>query len=146
MRQVDASVLINCTGAAVINAFLDPVELKGWWGVKRSFVERKPEGLWVLAWEISGAGMKYVSSGLVEKYEPSSYLSIRHLVYLNPEKQILGPMKLEVFAEEIGPGLSNVKVIQSGYQYGGDWDWYYEAVLQAWPIALGSLKEYLEQP
>ena len=56
-----------------------------------------------------------------------------------------GPMKLELFAAENDQG-TNLRLKQSGYQHGGDWDWYYEAVKAAWPVALELLKKYLEEP
>jgi hypothetical protein len=34
-------------------------------------------------------------------------------------------------------------VTQDGYREGEAWDWYYEAVLKAWPSALEGLKKYL---
>ncbi len=53
-------------------------------------------------------------------------------------------MQLELFAEQTQPHETKLKLIQSGYQYGGDWDWYYEAVTQVWPVTLQSLRKYLE--
>lgn len=69
---------------------------------------------------------------------------IKNYVYLNPDKQILGPMELEIDLLVTGNNTTKVGVVQSGYQYGSDWDWYYNAVLQAWPVTLESLKKYLE--
>ena len=144
MRNVESSIQINAKPEEVINAFLDEHHLKAWWGVQRSLVEKKLYGCWTTAWEISDAGIKYISSGVITSYQPSSHLEISNLVYLNPQKQILGPMKLELFVEDAKPNGTNLKLIQSGYQYGGDWDWYYEAVVNAWPYALELLKKYLE--
>jgi uncharacterized protein YndB with AHSA1/START domain len=143
MRSVEALVIIRAKPIEVINAFVDHEHLKAWWGVERSLVEARPGGVWALAWEISEAGMKYVSSGTLHDYEAGEYLRIDNLVYLNPERQILGPLTLEIFADEIRDG-TKVRVIQSGYQSGNDWDWYYDAVVQAWPYALELLKKYLE--
>jgi len=144
MRAVESSILINSSPGKVIDAFLDPEDLKGWWGVHRSLVEKKVNGIWTVVWEISEAGIKYISTGLITTYEPRSHLEISNLVYLNPDKQILGPMKLELNAKAIQPSQTNLNLIQSGYQQGGDWDWYYKAVVDAWPFALGLLKKYLE--
>jgi uncharacterized protein YndB with AHSA1/START domain len=144
MRQVESSIEINANSAAVIDAFLEAKHLEGWWGVQRSLVEKKLNGVWTLAWAISDAGIKYTSTGIISAYEPSTHLAISNLVYLNPEKQILGPMHLELFADPVQPDRTQLKLIQSGYQFGEDWDWYYEAVVNAWPYALGLLKGYLE--
>ena len=145
MRTVESSILVNTTPAKVIDAFLDEDHLKGWWGVQRSLVEKKVNGSWAVAWEISDSGIKYISTGVITSYDPSAHLTISNLVYLNPEKQILGPMKIELTTDLVG-NQTNLELIQSGYQQGGDWDWYYEAVVNAWPVALEGLKKYLETP
>jgi hypothetical protein len=36
-------------------------------------------------------------------------------------------------------------ICQDGYQVGGDWDWYYHAVMDAWPQALKQIKSYIEK-
>ena len=146
MREVESSIHINCQPVTVIDAFLDEKDLKGWWGVQRSLVEKKVNGAWTTAWEISPAGIKYISSGIISAYEPHSHLTISNLIYLNPDRQILGPMQLELFSAKNKNGGTDLRLIQSGYQQGGDWDWYYEAVRKAWPLALEWLKKYLEGP
>ena len=143
MRAVESSIQINCKPDRVIAAFLDERDLRAWWGVQRCLVEKKPNGIWTAAWEISESGIKYISAGIITTYTPHSHLEISNLVYLNPDREILGPMKLELSATENDEG-TNLRLIQSGYQQGGDWDWYYEAVKSAWPFALGLLKKYLE--
>ena len=142
-RSVESLVHIKADPVRITNAFLIHEDLKNWWGVQRSLVDPKPGGVWTLAWEISNAGIKYVSSGIIHDHEPGEYLRIDQLVYLNPEKQILGPMSLEIFCDESRVDRK-VRLIQSGYQRGDDWDWYYEAVVHAWPHALDLLKNYLE--
>jgi uncharacterized protein YndB with AHSA1/START domain len=143
MRSVEALAIIKAKPIDVTNAFLEQNHLQAWWGVSRSLVEAKTGGVWTTAWEITDAGMKYVSSGTIHDYEPGEYLRVDNLVYLNPERQILGPMTLEIFVDELRDGIK-VRIIQSGYQSGEDWDWYYDAVVQAWPYALDLLKKYLE--
>ena len=144
MRIVESSILIHCKAERVIASFLEEEDLKGWWGVQRCLVDKKVHGSWALAWEISSAGIKYISTGIITTYQPASHLIISNLAYFNPDRQILGPMQLELLAEQTQPHETKLKLIQSGYQYGGDWDWYYEAVVNAWPVALRVLKNYLE--
>jgi len=143
MRAVESSIQIKCKPDRAIAAFLDEKDLRAWWGVERCLVEKKVHGTWTNAWEISESGIKYISAGIITDYNPHSYLEISNLVYLNPDREILGPMKLELFATD-NDGGTNLRLIQSGYQLGGDWDWYYEAVKSAWPFALRLLKKYLE--
>lgn len=145
MRSVKAEIEINASPLRIIHAFLDAEDLRRWWGVARSLVQQKPGGMWVLAWDVSTTGMKYVSSGIIETMHADGYLRITHLVYLHPEKHILGPMELEITVQAISPTSSIMRAEQSGYLFGGDWDWYYDSVVKGWPYSLGLLKEYLEK-
>lgn len=143
MRQVDASIIINATPVTVIDAFTKPEHLKGWWGVHSSLVQTQPGGLYLLAWK-GNEGFSYVNTGIVKGYEQGLFLEIEKLCYLNTERQILGPMTLLI---ECSPhnSATYVHVCQGGYQWGGDWDWFYEVVMENWPVALQLLKKYLEK-
>lgn len=144
MRSVTAEALIASQPNSVLQAFLEQEHLQQWWGVSRSLVEPKAGGSYTLAWEISESGIKYISSGIIEKIEPHECLRVHKMVYLNPGRQILGPMELELKVSKTDESHTRVVLVQSGYQYGGDWDWYYDSVVQAWPYALDLLKKYLE--
>jgi hypothetical protein len=146
MRLVAASIDIRAKPEKILPAFLRHDHLRKWWGVARSLIEARAGGLYTLAWDISEQGIKYISSGVIAELIPSEYLMIRNFVYLNPDKQILGPMELEIDLIIIDEETTKVGVVQSGYQYGGDWDWYYDSVVKAWPQTLELLKKYLELP
>ena len=145
MRNVQAATTIAANPGIILQAFLEQSHLQGWWGVARSLVDVKPGGLWLLAWEISDTGIRYISTGIIEQFIPHEYLKISRMAYLNPEREILGPMGLEVKVARTDETNTKIEVVQSGYQYGGDWDWYYDAVVNAWPLALKMLKDYLEK-
>lgn len=145
MRSVKAEIEIKASPLRIIQAFLDAEDLRRWWNVARSLVQQKPGGMWVLAWDVTTSGMKYVTSGMIETIHADGYLRITHLVYLHPEKHILGPMELEITVQAIAPDHSIIRAEQSGYLFGGDWDWYYEAASQGFPYTLGLLKAYLEK-
>jgi uncharacterized protein YndB with AHSA1/START domain len=142
MRQVDASIIIDVPAKAVIDAFTDPAYLKGWWGVHSSLVQPVPGGLYLLAWK-GNEGFSYVNTGIIKGYEAGIFIDVEKLCYLSVEKQILGPMSLLI---ECSPhnSATYVHICQGGYQSGGDWDWFYDAVVENWPIALQNLKNYLE--
>jgi uncharacterized protein YndB with AHSA1/START domain len=141
---VTAEIRILSSPKQVLSCFYDPIHLKGWWGVERSLIELKNGGLYSLAWEISEKGFKYVSSGTISRYEEDLILELENMVYFNPEKSILGPMKMSFEVTAINSRESLLRIRQDGYQEGGDWDWYYEAVKDAWPKALVYLKTYIE--
>lgn len=145
MRSVYAEKVIACSPEVILDAFTDQTHLQHWWGVSRSLIELKPGGLWTLAWDRDAQVMQYVSTGVIVQFIPGEYLKIDHLAYLNPAYMVLGPMELEIKVLKVDTTQAKINLIQSGYQYGGDWDGYYEAVQAAWPQALEGLKRYLEK-
>jgi len=144
MKKVEVTINIRAKPERIISAFTDAKKLLDWWGVERSLIETKPGGLYTLAWNISNKGFGYVSTGIISEYQRDQKLVIEKLVYLNPERSVLGPMKLIVEAKEKNDG-SELYLCQDGYRESGDWDGYYEAVHQAWPVVAKELKKYLEE-
>lgn len=144
MKKVEASIEIKTTPANIIRAFTDINMLRIWWGVERALIETRSGGVYTLAWNISDKGFGYISSGTIRRYQPENLLELENFVYLNPERSILGPMSLIVKATR-KEGNTELYLRQDGYQEGADWDWYYEAVREAWPTVLLRLKEYLEK-
>jgi hypothetical protein len=73
-------------------------------------------------------------------------LHIEKYIYLNPEKPFLGPQELTVKAVLSGKG-SKVSLAQGPYpeNVNADWDWFYKAVVDAWPKVLEVLKKFLEE-
>lgn len=144
MRRVENTITIHQPASKVFDAFTEPSQLKNWWGVERCLVEKKQGGLFSLAWDINSNGFHYISSGIITVYVPQKELMVDHLVYFNPEKQILGPTFLSIRLKEEN-NITTLQLIQGGYQYGGDWDWFFDSVMQAWPKVLEDLKKFLEQ-
>ena len=118
--------------------------LRAWWDVERTLIEKRIGGLYTLAWDITDRGFGFISTGVIRNYIPESVLEIDNFIYLNPGISILGPMKLTVYAKKKRSG-AELYLCQDGYQTGRDWDWYYEAVQQAWPVVANKLKRYLEK-
>ena len=144
MRTVKASIVIHKHPDLVLKAFTDQFHLKNWWGVERSLVELKKGGLYSLVWQVGDQGMGFVSTGIVGEYIPACQLKVETMVYFNPQRPIFGPMELLVLATP-EHGSTTLTVVQSGYQTGPDWDWYYNAVKDAWPSTIVKIKEYLEK-
>ena len=144
MKKVEVILEINVASNKIIQAFLQPEMLSEWWGVERSLIERRNGGIYTLAWQVSEKGFGYVTSGTIKNYEPDRLLEIENMIYLNPEKPIFGPMKLSVKAIKKDDRML-AYICQDGYQKGEDWDWYYNAVSDAWPKTAQTLKNYLER-
>jgi hypothetical protein len=66
------------------------------------------------------------------------------VLYFHPDYMIFGPMDLNVAVKTAGNGTL-LTVRQDGYQSGPEWDWYYQAVLTAWPEAIKLVKKYCER-
>ena len=143
-KNVEAEINIKSTPAKILSAFTDSQMLKDWWGVERNLIQLKPGGLYALAWSISESGFGFISTGIVREYIANYRLLIDDFVYFNPERSMLEPMSLLIRVNE-GTRDSKLYICQDGYQEGGDWDWYYHAVLDAWPKALKLIKNYLEK-
>ncbi|MFN0014900.1 MAG: SRPBCC family protein [Saprospiraceae bacterium] len=146
MRNVINSIAIATTPERAIHAFLDPDLLQGWWGVERSLVEAQSGGPYTLAWGITNNGIQYISTGIVQDYQPGQRLLVGCYVYLNPERPFLGAQELEVTAAKMQEGCL-LTVRQGPYpeNAGAEWDWFYEAVVDAWPQVLRTLQEFLEK-
>lgn len=146
MRNVKSNIEIAVAPEKVILAFTDAELLKGWWGVERSLIDPKPGGIYTIAWGISEQGIKYVSSGIIKEYDPAGLLYIENYIYLNPEKNFLGPHELEIKAVAKDNGCW-VYLRQGPYpeNINADWEWFYQAVLGAWPKVLPELKKFLEK-
>jgi hypothetical protein len=146
MRTVDCNIEIKVSPEKIISAFTDEQLLQGWWGVEKTLIELKPGGIYTLAWAISEQGIKYISSGIIKEYEPSGLLHIEKYIYLNTERSFLGPQELRL--EVINSGNDSLlKLTQGPYpeNLNSDWDWFYDAVVNAWPQVLLVLKKFLEE-
>ena len=143
MKKVEVEILVSVPPHEAIAAFTDAKKLSGWWNVEKSFIDLREGGAYVLAWEVSDAGYKYVTSGVIAALNQNSLLQIENVVYMSPGRQMLGPMRIIVSARQ-AKDKTLVRICQDGYKEGDDWDWYYQAVKTAWPLVAETLKRYLE--
>ncbi len=143
MRHVETTVRVNAAPEAVLRAFTDVEAMRQWWGADRGLVEPREGGVWALAWERSAQGFKYVTTGRIASMEPGCRLCIADLVYFNPDRAVLGPMMLTVQVTAVDGGCL-LTIRQDGYRDGPDWDWYRDAVSQAWPEVAKLVKRFVE--
>lgn len=143
MRRVETSVEILQPASKVFDAFVEPALLHKWWSVDSCLVEKRQGGIYSLAWERDKKGFHYISTGIITVFNPGRELLIDHFVYFNPEKQILGATYLSIKFQQNDQG-THLSLVQGNFQDGGDWDWFYDSVLEAWPKVLVDLKTFLE--
>lgn len=95
---------------------------------------------------MSATGMKYISTGVIKEYIPAQKLHVGDYMYLSTEQPFLGPLNLIVEATA-ADNEAILQLQQGPYPEGGGehWNWYYEAVNNAWPKVLHTLKQYLEK-
>jgi hypothetical protein len=144
MRKVEATVEISCSAERIFDAFIQPQLLKQWWKVDRSLIEPRQGGVYSLAWNVSKEGFQYVSTGVITVFQPSKEFLVDHFVYFNPDRPILGPTYLSIKLGELRSS-TKLNLVQGGYQAGEDWNWFYDAVKDAWPKVLVDLKNFLEK-
>ncbi|MBL7748472.1 MAG: SRPBCC domain-containing protein [Chitinophagaceae bacterium] len=145
MRTVTCDIEIDTTKEQIIHSFTNAEMLKGWWGVEKSCIDLKPGGIYALAWGLSEAGMRYISTGIIKDYEKESILHIGDYMYLSTERPFLGPLSLIIETTATANGAS-LHLQQGPYpkDVSEDWEWYYNVVSEAWPKVLLELKNYLE--
>lgn len=145
MRSVESSIEIRTSPERALQAFADEKDLRHWWKASKVMVNPHAGGVYALAWQLDSPEIRYVITGVVRFYVPGKELLINNLVYINHEKRsVFAPMELYITASRSGEHSCVIRLVQSGYLYGSDWDWYYDSVQSGWPYALGLLKEFLE--
>jgi uncharacterized protein YndB with AHSA1/START domain len=144
MRKVEASITIDKPPSLVMSVFTEFMHLRNWWNVERALIDLRKGGVYTLVWGISSQGMNYVSTGIIGEYLQECQLRIDQWLYLNPQRPILGPMELLIMTTPEN-GKTVLTIVQSGYQQGEDWNWYYYAVKQAWPQLISVVKDYAER-
>lgn len=145
LKSVQSEVKINASPQRVLEALVQPQDLTSWWGVHDSYVQPKDGGQYTLAWKKEGDSFQYVSTGRIECYIPGSLLYLDNLMYLNPERPILGPFSIAytVLGDENSTTLS---VSQEGYEEDDPHhDWLYSESQSGWRQALDMLKQHLEE-
>ncbi len=143
-RSVDTEVVIPASPEKVMQAFLGDDELKAWWKVSRSLIEAKRGGVWSITWDDWGPEKtQHAWIGVIEKISPNR-LVVGHLVMIEPDMPLLGPMQLDITVNPARGGTL-LHLSHRGYGYGGHWDSMYEMVVQGWDHVLGDMEAWFKQ-
>ncbi len=143
-RSVEATTTISARPEEVLDAFLDDDALKAWWKVSRSLVEQKAGGIWSITWDDWGPDKtQHAWIGVIEEITPDR-LVVGHLVMIEPDLPLLGPMQLEITVNPAGGG-STLAVSHRGYGYGDHWDAIYDAVVLGWEHVLGEMAAWARE-
>ncbi len=143
-RSVDTELVVSASPEKVMQAFLGDDELKAWWKVSRSLVEPKQGGVWSITWDDwRPEKTQHAWIGVIEEITPNR-LVVGHLVMIEPDMPLLGPMQLEITVNPARGGTL-LRLSHRGYGYGGHWDSMYEMVVQGWDHVLGDMEAWFKE-
>jgi uncharacterized protein YndB with AHSA1/START domain len=143
-RSVDTELVISASPEKVMQAFLGDDDLKAWWKVSRSLVEPKHGGVWSITWDDWGPEKtQHAWIGVIEEITPNR-LVVGHLVMIEPDMPLLGPMRLEITVNPARGGTL-LRLSHRGYGYGRHWDSMYEMVVQGWDHVLGDMEAWFKE-
>jgi uncharacterized protein YndB with AHSA1/START domain len=138
-RTVETTRIIPASPAQVLNAFIDGSDLRGWWKVSRSLVEPKKGGIWSVTWDDWGEEKTHHAwIGVIEEITPDRLL-VGHLVMIEPDMPLFGPLQLEISVDPVDHGTS-LTVSHRGYRYGDHWDKIHGLVVSGWNHVLGDME------
>lgn len=124
MRSAEATIEIAAPIEAVWKAVNDAEELTRWFPLEAGV---NPDGSIWMSW---GSGMRF--EGKPEIVEPPRRI-----------RTVMGPMATEITLEARG-GSTLVRLVQSGFGPGAEWDSELEGTRSGWWFQLRGLKHYLE--
>jgi len=149
--SVDLSVRIAAPPALVLRAFFDADALGAWWQVARAVTTPRTLGAYAIEWaptqfrdEVLGR-LGGVFRGTVMQFDAGRGFFVADAFWLPPDGDPIGPMALTVTVDAGPGGVSQVHVVQRGFEESERWRRYYDVITQGWERALASLKSLLER-
>jgi uncharacterized protein YndB with AHSA1/START domain len=131
-RMIRAEIATSATPEQAWEAWADPEKIAQWF-VDRATGEAKAGG--TMTWFFD-------KFGYVLPYKIVDAVLGELIVYKwEPPEGLAGILEVRIAREG---GVTAVRVIQSGFREGAEWDDEYQGVNSGWKIALGILKFYLE--
>jgi uncharacterized protein YndB with AHSA1/START domain len=148
---LDISTLIKAEPGRILRAFFDPDALGAWWQVKHSVTTPRILGPYAIEWaptdykdeELGRLGG--VFRGTVVQFDATRGFFVADAFWLPPDGDPIGPMALEVTLAPAQPDMTEVHVVQTGFEDSPRWRRYYEIVGVGWERALESLRMLLEK-
>lgn len=145
MDAVTNSIFIQAIPERVFYAWVSLADLNGWWGVEKCHIDPWKGGAYGIAWFVTEAGIKYSNHGVIRIWQPGRRLKVGDWMWFSAERPFMCGMTMDVSMRKKGDGTL-LTVMQDGYHDGdSDWQWYHQAVTEAWPRVLQQLKRYLER-
>ena len=134
-----------------MRAFFDADALTAWWQVAHSVTAPRALGPYAVEWaptdfrdDVLGR-LGGVFKGTVIECHPGESFFVGDAFWLPPDGEPIGPMALHVTFQTEPPGVTRVRVTQTGFEENPRWRRYYEVIGFGWERALTSLKSLLEK-
>jgi uncharacterized protein YndB with AHSA1/START domain len=160
-QGLDISVVIKSPPGRVLKAFFDADALGAWWQVVNAVTTPRVLGAYAIEWpstdfrdDVLGR-LGGVFRGTVMQFDAGRGFFVADAFWLPPDGEPIGPMALEVTltpvastdaaplaADEV---VTEVHVVQTGFEDSVRWRRYYDIVGHGWERALHSLKMLLEK-
>lgn len=136
-RSVDLSVEIKATPEQVWKAITEPDELIRWFSPEASG-EAKEGGHVTVSW---GGGSEWKSN--IVTWKPGAHLGLQD--ELDPALAEQGAVVALDYFIETKDGSTHVRLVNSGFSAGDEWDDFFHMVTNGWTFFLWNLKHYLER-
>ena len=131
-RRIEAEIRTTATPEEVWKAWTDPAGISSWF-TDDARGEAVPGG--TVVWVFRGFG---------EIPYPVAVAKPPERLVLAGEIPGRGPFALEILIEQTG-GLTRVRLVNSGFREGADFEEEYEGVRSGWSASLALLRHYLER-
>jgi uncharacterized protein YndB with AHSA1/START domain len=148
--SLDVTAIIAAPPGRVLRAFFDADALGAWWQVRRSVTTPRILGPYAIEWpptefrdEVLGR-LGGVFRGTIVQFLDDQGFLVADAFWLPPDGEPIGPMALEVRVQTDSPGVTRVRVTQTGFEESARWRRYYEVIGLGWSRAMTSLKSLLE--
>ena len=150
--HVTRTQLIQAPPARVMQAFFSEADLKGWWGVTRTFAVPRPLGMYAIEWESTDFKDEILGRlggafhGTVIDFRPNASFFLAEAFWQPPDGDPIGPMALEVQCRPHGNGRQTMLTVkQSGEGEGPRFERYFAIMERGWEAALLEMKNYIDQ-
>lgn len=148
---VTCTQLIQAPPARVMQAFFTDTDLKGWWGVTRSFAVARSLGMYAIGWESTDfkddvlGRLGGAIHGTVIDYRANASFFLADVYWQPPDGEPIGPMALEVQCRPHGNGRQTMLTVkQSGEGEGPRFERYFSIMNRGWEGALSEMKAFID--
>lgn len=159
VSKVDVTVLIAAPPARVVRAFFDRSAIAAWWQAIGSVTIPRTLGPYVIEWRATDfeddilGRLGGTLRGTVMQVDPAEGFFLADVYWLPPDSDPVGPMALEIscrpapadLARSEEGDITQLRVLQTGFEEGARWRRYYAVFGAGWERALATLKGLLER-